>query len=86
MFTINRADELALRKHLRLERNMTEKEILGLGSAYFWQRCRRDFRPEEEQLCLFERTVRVSARILVLVFGANIELSLECSIYSQMSG
>lgn len=63
MFTINRADELALRKHLQSERNMTEKEIPGLGSAYFWQRYRRQSRPKEEQLCLFERTVRVSERI-----------------------
>lgn len=60
LFTIDRADELALRKHLRAERGMSEKEILGLGSAYFWKRCRRHSRSKEEQARLFDRTVRVS--------------------------
>jgi hypothetical protein len=60
LFTINRADELALRKYLRMERNMSEHEILELGSAYFWKRCRKHSRPKEEQGRLFLRTVRVS--------------------------
>jgi hypothetical protein len=67
MFTIDRADELNLRKHLRTERNMIESEILGLGSAYFLKRCRRYSRPKEEQARLFEKTVRVSLCVCVTI-------------------
>jgi hypothetical protein len=61
LFTINRDDELALRKYLRSERKMSEEKILTLPSAYIWKRCRRHTRTKEEQAGLFLRTVRVSS-------------------------